>query len=136
MKQTLSPYDSERIIVAVYGSLKRNFYNHHFLEVDDTLFLADAQVSGFSMYSLGSYPMIVKGNGIVSVELYDVSRETFSRLDRLEGFPTFYGRSLVTAETLHCPVEAWIYFGKQEQVRGCKRVSSGVWQQVPEQLLV
>lgn len=136
MSQTPPIASANRIIVAVYGSLKRNFYNHHFLEVDDTVFLADAQVSGFKMYSLGSYPMIVKGNGVVSVELYEVSRETFARLDRLEGFPTFYGRSVVTAETLHCPVEAWIYFGKQEQVRGCKRVSSGVWQQVPEQLLV
>lgn len=136
MSQTPPIASANRIIVAVYGSLKRNFYNHHFLEVDDTVFLADAQVSGFNMYSLGSYPMIVKGNGVVSVELYEVSRETFARLDRLEGFPTFYGRSVVTAETLHCPVEAWIYFGKQEQVRGCKRVSSGVWQQVPEQLLV
>lgn len=135
MSQNQSPYDSERIIVAVYGSLKSGFYNHRFLEADDTTFLADAQVDGFTMYSLGSYPMIVKGNGVVSVELYEVSRETFARLDRLEGFPTFYGRSVVTAETIHCPVEAWIYFGKPEQVKGRKRVSSGIWSEIPEPMI-
>lgn len=117
---------TDTVIVAVYGSLKRGFYNHHLLE--RSRFLATGQARGFAMYSLGSFPMIIEGRGRVAVELYEVDRQTFAALDRLEGFPVFYQRQMVTVETEHCPVEAWIYYGRADRVKGKPRVSGGVWQ--------
>jgi gamma-glutamylcyclotransferase (GGCT)/AIG2-like uncharacterized protein YtfP len=128
------PSTQEPIIVAVYGSLKRGFYNHRLLE--ESTFMAEGQVDGLAMYSLGSYPMVVPGNGQVAVELYEVDQLTFAQLDRLEGFPIFYGRQVVTVNTAHCPVQAWIYVGRREQVKGQRRVRSGQWQQQDRQWLL
>ncbi len=116
---------SDTVIVAVYGSLKRGFYNHRLLE--RSRFMATGTVAGFTMYSLGAFPMIVEGTGSVAVELYEVDRQTLAALDRLEGFPSFYQRQIVTAQTDCCPVEAWIYHGKPEQVKGQRRIQDGVW---------
>ncbi len=119
------PSPADRTLVAVYGSLKRDFYNHYLLET--ATFMATGQVDGFEMFSLGSYPMVVPGNGQISVELFEVDFATFADLDRLEGFPSFYGRQVVTVQTPHCPIEAWMYVGRREQVKNRKRVRSGTW---------
>lgn len=118
---------TQPIVVAVYGSLKRGFYNHHLLE--RSRFLATGTVHGLVMHSLGSYPMVVKGRGSIHVELFEVDAATFAALDRLEGFPSFYGREVVTVQTDYCPVEAWLYLGQPYQVKGQRRVASGDWQQ-------
>jgi gamma-glutamylcyclotransferase (GGCT)/AIG2-like uncharacterized protein YtfP len=115
-----------RLIVAVYGSLKRGFYNHRLLE--RSTFLSDGQVQGFEMFSLGSFPMVTPGRGAIAVELFEVDHATFAQLDRLEGFPNFYGRTVVTVSTAYCPVQAWLYVGRREQVKGHPRVRSGLWQ--------
>ena len=116
---------TDRIIVAVYGSLKRGFYNHYLLET--STFMATGQVDGFQMFNLGSYPMVVSGSGQIEVELFEVNRATFTDLDRLEGFPNYYGRQMVTVQTPHCPVEAWMYLGQRQQVKSYKQVRSGTW---------
>jgi gamma-glutamylcyclotransferase (GGCT)/AIG2-like uncharacterized protein YtfP len=115
----------DRTLVAVYGSLKRGFYNHRLLEA--STFMATGLVDGFEMFSLGSYPMVIPGNGKISVEVFEVDFPTFGQLDRLEGFPSFYGRQVVTVETPHCPIETWMYVGMPQQVKRCKRIRSGVW---------
>lgn len=116
---------TKTIAVAVYGSLKRGFYNHRVL--NGAPFLASGTVTGFEMFDLGSYPMVVPGDGSIAVEIYEVNPATFGQLDRLEGFPSFYGRKMITAVTDYCPVEAWMYVGQAHQVRGQKQVTSGVW---------
>lgn len=122
---------SKAIVIAVYGSLKRDFYNHRVLE--GASFLASGTVTGFEMFSLGSYPMVVPGDGSIAVELYEVNTSTFGRLDRLEGFPRFYGRQMVTVATDYCPVEAWMYVGQVHQVKGQRRVDSGMWAATEEE---
>lgn len=116
--------------VAVYGSLKKGFYNHYFLE--NASFVSEGKVYGFSMYDCGPYPMIArtmkKGNGTVAVEVYAIDDNILQSLDRLEGCPNFYKRSYVTVETEGHPVRSWIYFGDQNQVRGLKVIENGVWQ--------
>lgn len=121
-----TPQFDTPLIVAVYGSLKRGFYNHHLLQ--HSAFLADGTVDGYAMYSLGSYPMVIRGRGAISVELFDIDQATLARLDRLEGFPHYYGREVVTVSTPHCPVEAWLYVGQPHQVKWQPRVSSGCWE--------
>lgn len=124
--------NTKKIIVAVYGSLKRGFYNHRIIESGS--FLAEGVVTGFDMFNMGMYPMVIPGKRKIQVELFEVDVPTFARLDRLEGFPTFYGRQVVTAQTSYCPVEAWLYVGTKDKVQRCKRVLDGNWQEVDREL--
>lgn len=117
---------TKNILVAVYGSLKAGFGNHHYL--NGAKFVTNAAVSGFRMFSLTAFPMIIEGEGIVTVELYEVTPAIFRRLDGLEGFPGFYGRQVVPVQTDSCELEAWVYYGQPHQVQGCKPVPSGDWQ--------
>jgi len=91
-------------LVAVYGSLKEGYGNHRLLLSSDKM--GEDWVEGWQMYSLGGFPAIVKGNSKVKVEIYSVDEETFSRLDRLEGYPSFYDREQVKT----VQGDAWIYF--------------------------
>lgn len=118
---------TSKILVAVYGSLKKGFHNDHYIASSDT-FVGDGTVKGFDMFSLGGYPMIVPGNGQISVEVYEVSETTFNTLDRLEGFPHFYDRKRVDVRLNDgSATKTWIYFGRPEQVQGSALVADGIW---------
>lgn len=105
--------------VAVYGSLKEGFGNHRLLTTSEKV--GEDWVDGWTMYSLGGFPAIVEGDGSIKVEIYEVDDETFSRLDRLEGYPSFYDRKKVeTSEGA-----AWIYYHHTPPAR--EIVESGEW---------
>lgn len=70
--------------VAVYGSLKIGHHNHGVL--GDSRLLGQDVLEGWDMYNLGAFPGIVKGEGAISVEVYEVTPETARRLDALEGY--------------------------------------------------
>lgn len=80
------------LYVAVYGSLKRGFHNHHFLQ--GSVFMGQFETGpGFALLDLGDYPgMIRRGRGRVVVEVYRVSPSTLIHLDRLESAPRVYRR--------------------------------------------
>lgn len=83
-------------LVAVYGTLREGNGNHVLLEHEEKL--STERVSGFKMYSLGGFPAILPtGNeeDRVTIEVYEVDDETLARLDRLEGYPGWYERSVV-----------------------------------------
>lgn len=90
--------DSEElrdILIAVYGTLKRGYGNHHLLA--DAVFIEDA-----TTYS--TYPLVVHGSGLpflvdrpghgknVQVECYLVNKKELEWLDMLEGHPNWYER--------------------------------------------
>jgi gamma-glutamylcyclotransferase (GGCT)/AIG2-like uncharacterized protein YtfP len=117
----------QKMLVAVYGSLKKGFHNHCYFGPSDTQ-LGTGYVSDFAMFSMGGYPMIVPGYEQVRVEVYEVGETTFCALDALEGFPHFYDRKRVTVHLDNGDkVKAWIYFGRPEQVQNCPKVESGNW---------
>jgi gamma-glutamylcyclotransferase (GGCT)/AIG2-like uncharacterized protein YtfP len=96
----------------VYGSLKKGFGNHRLLETSE--FLGEETLpkeQGFHMISLGSFPAIVP-NSIQATpiygEVYEINEPVFIRIDRLEGYPTFYNRRLVPTKY----GAAWVYFLK------------------------
>lgn len=111
-------------LVAVYGSLRKGKGNHRILDNDRTEYLGTTRVSGFDMYSLGSYPFITDGDGEITVEVYRVSDiVTAQRLDTLEGYPTFYNRKQVQTEY----GLAWIYFINDFDVSRYQPVPGGDW---------
>jgi len=108
--------------VAVYGSLRQGMFNHSLLETSKKL--GNDKLEVFIMYSLGAVPCVrsvfPEGNWI-TVEVYEVDDTTFERLDRLEGYPTFYDRKLVRTKY----GDAWIYTIEREKVRPV--VEGGDW---------
>ena len=85
-----------KIVVAVYGTLKRGHGNHYLLK--DATFLGEATTgSAFRMYCVG-VPVLLPGTAEdaghpVAVELYGVTRKELKRLDWLEGNGRMYLRS-------------------------------------------
>ena len=111
------------IRVAVYGSLRQGMGNHRLLE--GSKFLGQDVIEGFVMYSLGAFPCVKSvwpdpDNSIV-VEVYEVDDDTFARLDRLEGYPSFYDRRKTDTKF----GDAWIYT-IEERTSGI-RVDHGDW---------
>jgi gamma-glutamylcyclotransferase (GGCT)/AIG2-like uncharacterized protein YtfP len=110
--------NKDKTLVAVYGSLKAGFGNHRLLSESELAFKG-MTTPEFRMLDLGSYPGIVEGEFQVDVEVYEVDEETFSRLDRLEGYPSFYDRKKVEVtdyDDLDKKQEAWIYFLKSNDI--------------------
>jgi gamma-glutamylcyclotransferase (GGCT)/AIG2-like uncharacterized protein YtfP len=100
-----------KYIVAVYGTLKRDYGNHHLLVGQE--YLGKAISKGRFLLGHGAFPAVVpsrRGRRIV-VELYRVSPAVFLRLDNLEGYPVHYDRRKFTFITPSGEeVRAWLYF--------------------------
>jgi len=97
--------------VFVYGSLLSGLHNHGCL--DGATFLGAARtLSGtWTMRDLGAFPALShddKGGSVLG-EAYEVDGEVMARLDRLEGFPRFYTRSLVRVALRGRCIDAWVY---------------------------
>ena len=98
------------IHVFVYGSLKRGFRNHHFLET--SRFIGPGTTRrDFDLLDLGYFPAMIKGGGFaIRGEVFMVDRRTLKSLDWLEGNGTFYQREqhpvIIEGAGL---VSAWIY---------------------------
>jgi gamma-glutamylaminecyclotransferase len=118
--------------VFVYGSLMRGQGNHRFLERSSFVCAARTQPL-YRMHSLGGFPGVVaRGTQAIEGEVFDVDAETLDRLDRLEGHPRFYCRTLITlddqsivsmyvlqrgGDLTHCPIVAsgsWLQYQKEQ----------------------
>lgn len=111
----------EEEYVAVYGTLKKghsNYYNY----------LYDATFVGHGV-TANKYPLIIKGlpyliqefgKGYnVDVDVFKVSKELLTELDRLEGHPHWYRRDRIKIK-MHSGDEvfAWVYFNIKEKSNG------------------
>lgn len=68
--------------IAVYGSLKKDRYNHPLLS--GQVFLGETVVSG-TLYSMGSYPALVEeGNTIYPAEMYQVDENVYGMIRGME----------------------------------------------------
>lgn len=110
-------------LVAVYGSLREGEGNHRLLDGCDLL-SRELSVDEFTMHSLGGFPALTAGKSSVVIELYNVNEETFARLDRLEGYPTFYNRREIPTSRGN----AWVYYMATIPKRdNIKVVAGGDW---------
>lgn len=111
--------------VVAYGTLKQGHGNHRVMQMAGGRLLGNTVVENATMYSYGAFPTITLGTeGQVHGEVYEIER--IEPLDRLEGFPTFYFRSLVQTEF----GEAYIYHMPQDRAREANRlpkITSGIW---------
>jgi gamma-glutamylcyclotransferase (GGCT)/AIG2-like uncharacterized protein YtfP len=109
-----TPPGVNTIPVFVYGTLKRGPGNHR--ELEGATFLGEAQtVERYALHVQG-LPMVDRNNpvSVIHGELYRVDRATFADLDRLEGHPRCYCRSLTRVVRTDGTTEAaWMYFFKE-----------------------
>ena len=122
---------NERKLCFVYGSLLSGgegtkegaFGNHRIIE--DAKFLGEHITDAeLTMVSLGGFPGVIEnGDTAIIGEVYEVTNEIFSRLDRLEGYPTFYGRKQI--KTAYG--KAWIYLLPNSYLNGHSKIASGNW---------
>jgi len=95
--------------VFVYGTLKKGNSIRGLTMFQGADFVADATTKNatFGLYDLGSFPAVgVNGDNKIAGEVWEVDKETFDMLDRIEGYPTFYNR--VEVET--SAGNAWMYY--------------------------
>ena len=70
--------------IFVYGSLRFGFELNHFLR--NSRFVGLAFAEGFKMYDLGAYPGVVRGEGIIYGEVYEIDDELLKKLDEVEDY--------------------------------------------------
>lgn len=117
--------DKVKNLVFVYGSLKKNHYNHkNFL--GDSKYLGDASTTPkYTMWSLGGFPAVcVSGKTAIIGEVYEVELDVLRRLDLLEGVPHFYQR--LNVDTPYG--EAYIYAMIRQDARAREPIESGFWE--------
>ena len=114
----------ERTRVFVYGTLRAGEPNHHLL--DHHALVGEALTEpAFELISLGAFPaMIAGGTTAVVGEVYEVDPVTLAALDRLEGHPRFYQRTVIRLEGGD---EVLAYLLSPEQAQGRTRIPSGDW---------
>ena len=96
-------------LVFVYGTSKRGHGNHNLLSNNEAKFIGTFKTQqGYSLFVEG-LPYLVpreEGHGVVG-ELFLVDVETMTRLDHLEGHPTFYSRERIKLQGYED--EVWVY---------------------------
>lgn len=110
--------------IFVYGTLLRLQGNHRLLARSRLLREARTKPK-FQMHSLGGFPGVVGGGSHAIVgELYDVDAATLAALDRLEGHPSFYRRTVIHLDDGE-RVEAYLL--PRDRVAHCPVIQSGSW---------
>ena len=112
------------MLVFVYGTLRAKQPNHSRCLAEAKLVCSHCVLRDFAMVSMGPFPAAYRKQGSTIVgEIYEIDKPILDRLDRLEGYPSFYRRAKVTN-----PFGImWIYY---RLVEDCKRypvIPSGDW---------
>lgn len=86
--------------ITVYGSLLEGLGNWKWhLDNDESIKLGEHILEGgFKMISMGGFPGLIPDdtvNNKIFVETYEVSDKVFASVERLEGYPSFYGRTAI-----------------------------------------
>ncbi len=120
--------------IAFYGTLRRGEAGYHQLGLAKELrFLGTGGVPGL-LYDLGPYPALVRGEGVVVAELFEVPDDRILKaLDHFEGFDPMNPETslFVRRETNLTDGSgvAWVYyFGAGERLpAGAMLIPSGDW---------
>lgn len=93
----------------VYGSLKRGFHNHSYLQ--GARFFGEGRTRPeFDLVDLDEFPAMVRpGRFHVHGEIYQVNRRIRDDIDLVEGNGIFYERIAETIFTSNGEVECWLY---------------------------
>ena len=109
--------NSNNKIIAVYGSLRHGMGNHGLISHAQMVERRTVRLP-YKMISLGGFPGLITDKQLndIVIELYEVDQPTYARVERLEGYPSFYDKYAFTLPEYEFPVE--IYVLNQQGERG------------------
>lgn len=115
----------KKYYVMVYGTLKKGFYNHKWMEDAGGKFI-DTAITTDSVYDMvgvsnDAYPGVVSGDKKIGGEIYEVPYYGIIQvLDMLEGYPTMYDRGFISVELQSSKekVDALIYYLTEKMLSG------------------
>ena len=83
--------------VFVYGTLKKGFGNHGFLNNSEFISKVKTVSKSYDLVNLGNFPALIKGGSYdVYGELYSIDSTTLRNLDYLEGNTVLYTRDKIS----------------------------------------
>lgn len=124
METTTSP-----IYLLVFGSLRATSpkgYNYERFGPGTQKHLKTFHLDGYEMYSLGPYPAVCEGEGVITVELHEVTELAARAIDMMEigaGYTATPVKLVYAGEVIH-PI---IYTQPKESLRYRTRVVNGDW---------
>lgn len=119
------------VLLAVYGSLKAGFHNHHYLK--NAVFVGEFVTEPeYMMYSFHTFPAVTKGGTCgIHCEVYKISdQKTIDNINILEGFNGVAGdkRNFYDRMQIKTPFgEAFMYYVNRK-IKGRLAVDDGNWQ--------
>ncbi|PTO80018.1 gamma-glutamylcyclotransferase family protein [Vibrio splendidus] len=108
-------------LVFVYGTLRKDQSNHHYLKQCECLGRFDTPEQ-YALFDLVAYPAMIFGKKSVAGEVYIINDEILESLDWLEDVPVEYRREQI--ETIFGL--AWVYL-YQLDLTANKEILSGDW---------
>lgn len=111
---------------AVYGTLRLNQGNYmRYLDNEDSEYIKTKVIKGYEMYSLGGFPGVIRGNGNIVVDIFEVTNKNIeTRLDRLEGYRGNNDSSMYLKEKTDDGEFIYIW---NSDVTGLEKVENGDW---------
>lgn len=106
----------KKVNIFVYGTLKKGFSNHKLIE--RAKYIGDSKIDNFDIFKVGyrgSFPAIVKGEGEVFGEIYELPFSNLKTVDRLEGYEgkkcsnNLYDRELIKVKMCDKIIDAYVY---------------------------
>ena len=121
-------------LVAVYGTLRLGQGNHHVMEVSNGEYLGTTRLPGTIRAGQWSgFPYLTLEHpgekGEFTAEVFRIPDGNLTHLDRLEGYPSFYNRSVVSTKF----GDAWIYHIEDEHTYAIPAIEGGDWNTFLEQ---
>ena len=100
-----------KILVFVYGTLRKGHSNHHLLKDGDCYGVGRSEAC-YAMYLKNGYPYITSSETRYPIvgELYSVDADTLEALDKFEGHPRYYERREIPVIVGEDRYTAWVYF--------------------------
>lgn len=107
--------------VFIYGTLRKGEVLNTYL--GEGKFIGEGELEGYELYAGFSYPMMIKGKGIVTGEIYEVDEKTIGKLDQIE---SQYDRIKVNVKVNDelIPCDAYVY---KYEVDELEKIESGDW---------
>lgn len=125
--------ETEGILVAVYGTLRKGWGNHRLLDNEYCTYLGTTRTEpSYKMVSLGAFPGVIEGGDkSITIEVYSVnSKKVEQQLDWLEGFPSFYQKAQLMTEW----GTATMYVLSEEHYGSRTIITDGDWSEYIKEL--